>query len=190
MSDWQHALSIFADAAPDDVRWMLVGSAATRLHGADVDPADVDILVHPETPDDALLRLASCLSDHAVDGPASQSLEHFMSARDQSLLAAGAWLFGRWMIDGYKLEVARIREPVDPLSLLETQGLVIWSVREVVQWRGRSVPVVPLEVQLATVVLRGQAEREESVRAALTERGFDHELQERAMVARGLNRHR
>lgn len=169
---------------------MLVGSAATRLHGADVDPADVDILVHPETPDDALLRLAGALSDHVVDGPASQNLEHFMSTRDQSLLAAGAWLFGRWMIDGCKLEVARIQEPVDPSSLLETHGLVIWSFREDIEWRGRSLPVVPLEVQLATVVVRGQTEREKTVRAALTERGYDHELQERAMVARGLDPHR
>lgn len=190
MSDWQHTLSTFADSAPDDVRWMLVGSAATRLHGVDVDPGDVDVLVHPQTPDDALLRLASALSDHAVDGPASQSLEHFMSSRDQSLLASGAWLLGRWMIDGHKLEVARIREPIDPTTLLETHGLAIWSLREVVEWRGWSVPVVPLEVQLATVVLRGQADREKSVRAALTERGYDRELRERAMVARGLDRHR
>jgi len=177
---------LFSDNAPDDVSWMLVGSTATRLHRVCVEPADVDILVHPDTAEEAVHRLVEALSRYAVDGPAVQDLEDFLSTHDQTMLAAGDWLFGRWMVDGCKVEVARIREPVDPLLLLETQGLFVWTLREVVEWRGRFLPVVPLEVQVATIVLRGQTARERSARSAMTERGFNQELLDRAMVARGL----
>lgn len=186
MPNWQRALMIFSDNAPDDVSWMLVGSTATRVHGAYVEPADVDILVHPDTPEDAVHRLVDDLSSYAVDGPASQDLEDFLSTHDQPMLASGDWLFGRWMVGGCKVEVARIRASTDPLSLIETQGLLVWTLREVVEWRGRSLPVVPLEVQVATIVLRGQTARERAARNALKERGFNQELLDRAMVARGL----
>ncbi|MEO7589351.1 MAG: hypothetical protein ABIS84_15130 [Arachnia sp.] len=187
MPNWQQALMIFSDHAPEDVPWMLVGSAATRVHGVCLEPADIDILVHPDTSDEAVLRLVDALSGYAADGPGLQTLEEdFLSTHDQAMLAKGNWFFGRWMVDGCKVEVARIREPVDPLLLLETQGLLVWAVREVVEWRGRRLPVVPLEVQVATIVLRGQTAREMSARGAMKERGFNQELLDRAMVARGL----
>ncbi len=186
MHNWHNALAIFSDRAPEDVEWMVVGSAATRLHGACVEPNDVDILVHPDTFDDTLFRLADAFSDHAADGPALQDLGRFMSTQNQPLLGDGGWLFGRWIIDGCKLEIARIREPVGPSDLLETHGLAVWGVRRVIQWRARSLPVVPLEVQFATILCRAQFDRERSVRKVLTARGYDHELLEQAMVARGL----
>ncbi|WP_454149038.1 hypothetical protein [Microbacterium lacticum] len=115
-------------------------------------------------------------------------MDEFLSAPDRPLLATpdGSWLFGRWWIDGGKLEVARIRIDIPPSSVVETMGSGVWMTRRSVDWRGRDVPVVPLEVQLATVVLRGQIGREHAIRARLAEQGTDQTLLAQAFADRGI----
>jgi hypothetical protein len=46
--------------------------------------------------------------------------------------------------------------------------------------------VVPLEVQLATIVVRAQVDRERSVRVRLVERGGNEALLSRALADRGV----
>lgn len=185
---WERALIAFLDGVGERLRWMVVGSAASAIQGAAVRPRDVDIAVHPETPDAAMTEGLGALAVHAAAAAGADDLATFVSTRERPLLGTpdGHWLFGRWSVDGGRLEVARIREPVAPFALLETLGTAVWDHREFVQWRGRSVPVVPLEVQLATIVVRGLADRERAVRERLAETGAREELLRRAFVDRGL----
>jgi hypothetical protein len=185
---WENALEAFTAVADDGVVWMVVGSAATRLQGVAVEPGDVDVLVHPDTSDHALHALAVRLAPFAVPGPASDDLDEFLSAPDRPLAATpdGSWLFGRWWVQGGKLELARIRADLPDAAVVETLGPGVWATRRTVGWRGRGVPVVPLEVQLATVLLRGQADRERAVRDRLAETGTDEALLARALADRGL----
>ena len=170
------------------MRWMLVGSAATRVQGVAVDPGDVDVLVHPDTSDDDLHAVAESFAAFASAAPVSHDPEHFLSTVDQPLVATddGTWLFGRWIVEGCKLEVARIRADVGPTAIVETMGTAVWATRRTVPWRGREVPVVPLEVQLATILSRGLDERARAVRTRFEAIGPDEALLAQAMADRGV----
>lgn len=187
MLKWERALDVFASSAGDQVLWMLVGSAATRLQGASVEPGDVDVLVHPDTTDEDMQHLAEAFTRYAVPKSDTAGPDHFLSALDEPLVRTqdGSWLFGRWVIEGCKLEMARIRVDLGPAAIVETMGSAVWDTRRTVQWRGHRVPVVPLEVQLATIVSRQQTDRECAVRATLADRGPDLELLRQAMADRG-----
>ncbi len=185
---WERALAAFVDSVGGRLRWMLVGSAATAAQGAAVKPGDVDILVHPETSETTMREELAQLAAYAAASATGEDLRTFTSTRERPLFATanGWWLFGRWTVDDCKVEVARIREPATPDLLLETQGTAVWGCREHVQWRGRSVPVVPLEVQLATIVGRGLVDREQAVRDRLAQTGIREALLRRAFLGRGL----
>lgn len=188
MVGWEQALDTFASRAGEAVCWMLVGSAATRVQGALVDPADVDVLVHPETSDSDLDAITAAFAPYAATHTVSQDPDHFLSTPDQPLAATpdGTWLFGRWMIAGCKLEVARIRVDLDATTIIETLGTGVWDTRRMVPWKGHRVPVVPLEVQLATMLSRGLDQRASAVRAHLDADGVDEALLAQAMNDRGI----
>ena len=168
---------------------MLVGSAATRVQGVAVNPGDVDALVHPDTSDDDLYAVAASLAPFAAADPVSQDPDHFRSTVDQPLVATadGTWLFGRWIVEGCRLEVARIRTDLDPATVLETMGTAVWATCRTVRWHGRALPVVPLEVQLATILSRGLDERARAVRARFEVSRPDEVLLARAMADRGVS---
>lgn len=161
MPDLAPALTAYIEAVDQSsIIWMLVGSMATHLQGANlIEPGDIDILVHPDTDDGALLALAERLCQAAPPTPLGGSdLATFRSTPGQPLISFGSWTFGRWHVEGGKLEVARIRERLDA-GLLENQGRTTWQHRRVVSWREHEVPVVPLEVQWATIIERDQRDR-------------------------------
>ena len=189
MVSWERALELFSSSAGDRVRWMLVGSAATRVQGVAVDPGDVDVLVHPDTSDDDLSAVAGSLAPFAAAEPVSQDPGSFLSTVDQPLVATadGTWLFGRWIVEGCKLEVARIRADLGPAVVVETMGTAVWATCRTVPWQGHELPVVPLEVQLATIISRGLDERARAVRARFEVSGPDEALLAQAMVDRGVS---
>lgn len=75
MVGWEQALDTFASRAGGALRWMLVGSSATRVQGAAVDPGDVDILVHPETSDSDLTAITAAFMPYAATHAKAMILE-------------------------------------------------------------------------------------------------------------------
>ena len=189
MVGWERALEVFSAGAEGRVRWMLVGSAATRLQGVAVDPGDVDVLIHPATECSSPSDVAGSFATYAAADPVSQDPADFQSTADQPLVATadGTWLFGRWRVDGGTLEVARIRADLGPTAVIETMGSAVWDACRTVAWQGHEIPVVPLEVQLATILSRGLDERARAVRARLDDGGLDEALLARAMADRGVS---
>lgn len=188
MPDLAPALTTFIEAVNHSpVTWMLVGSMATRLQGArDIHPGDVDILIQPDTDDAPLWELATRLCTPVPGAtPGGSDLAQFRSTVDQPLVRDGAWTFGRWHVKGGKLEVARIREQLDA-GLLENQGRLTWRHRRFVTWQGYDVPVVPIEVQWATINERQQHERMHAI-AAGDVRSWDERLARQALTDRGLS---
>ena len=187
MPDLAPALTAYIKAAHDSgITWMLVGSMATHMHGATlIQPGDIDILVHPDTDDQAFQDLADRLCRAAPHAPSEgNDLDTFHSTPGQPLISSGPWTFGRWYLEGGKLEVARIREHLDA-GLLENQGRATWHHRHAVGWYGHDIPVVPLEVQWATMCERGQLDRMRAIAAAnLT--SWDEPLARQALIDRGL----
>lgn len=190
MGDWAGALERFlATTAPLSLEWMLVGSAATAVHGATVAPGDIDVLVHPTVSEADLGPLAQALLPHAANASPGQDLDVALStaARPWYSSADGGWLLGRWIAEGCRVEAARITQHLETRAIVETHGRPVWGVREVVTWRSQRVPVVPLEVQLATLLAREYSGRIEAVTARLSERGFDAALLERACQGRNVS---
>lgn len=170
------------------VEWMVVGSAAAAVRGVDVIPRDVDILLPSGSPESAKIRLAQALRPWTAAASPGPGLDMMLSTTEHpwQYSTDGSWLFGRWTIDGSRLEVAGISGSVGPNVLWETQGDAVCGTRQVVTWQGRALPVVPLEVFLATLLVRNRPDQVTTVIRRLIERGYCIELIERACQDRGV----
>ncbi|GAB2596755.1 nucleotidyltransferase family protein [Kribbella endophytica] len=167
------------------IEWMLVGSAATALHGVEIVPGDIDIAVL-EAGDVA--RAAAVLP--TPDGPLveSQDPADWVSTAAEPALrfehAGERWTFGKWMIDGVKVELAHIDAPAVAARMMETRALLVWHERETLNSHGQPVPTVPVEVQLATMVARQQDARIHATIAAIDTASVDVTLLRRALSDR------
>ncbi|MDQ2846900.1 MAG: hypothetical protein M3Y77_11230, partial [Actinomycetota bacterium] len=63
----------------------------------------------------------------------------------------------------------------------------VWRLRRLVRWRGNLLPIVPLEVQLATMLSRKLDERSRAAAECLHRNGYDEALLQRAMLDRGID---
>ena len=163
---------------------MLVGSAASAIHGVHLQPGDVDVLAHTAA-DVSLIAAVLPLDRQAAAGPAIP--QTFVSSQSRPVLrfGDGAWTLARWLIDGTKVEVAHIAG--DDGLLEETKGSAIWRHRQWVTWHGHQLPIVPLEVQLATMLRRDQTRRSRATAAHLQKRGHDRSLLTRALSDQGID---
>jgi hypothetical protein len=166
---WTDALAEVADSLNRGrIDWLLVGSAATALHGVAIDPGDIDVSV--ATPED-VARAAKLLPTTG---------EPTLCFDDSS----SRWTLGRWLVDGVKVELVHIDDPATTHLVIETRGLLVWRERAVVEWRGHRIPLVPIEVQLATMIARQQETRIEATVAAVGLHSFDVSLLRRAIADR------
>lgn len=163
------------------VDWMLLGSAATALRGAAVVPGDIDIAARTE---DDIVRAAAVLptpQSTEPDGPAD-----WISTRAAPVLHFGGaeerWTFGRWIIDAVKVELAHIDAPAVAGLLLETRAPLVWAHRQTLDCHGQPIPVVPLEVQLVTMIARHQDARLAATLAAVDSMTLDLPLLRRAIA--------
>jgi hypothetical protein len=183
---WVRALHEFTRLVESlDVEWMLVGSAATASRGVDLVPADLDVLVPAPQDVEAIASVMPGLADD--DGDADPGTFLSSKARPVLVFADGAWSLGRWCMDHVRVEVVSIRAArPDRGRLLETAGGPVWLRREPVSVFGVWVPTVPLEVQIATMVARGQQGRLARVMDGGTGR-LRPELLREALHGRGLD---
>src|SRR5687767_10979519 len=128
---WIAVLATVAEQLNEShIEWMLVGSAATALRGAAIVPGDIDIAVL-EAADVA--RAATVLP--TPNGPlvGSHDPADWVSTAAEPTLrfehAGERWTFGKWMIDGVKVEVAHIDAPVVAALMIETRALLVWHER-------------------------------------------------------------
>lgn len=165
----------------DRVDWLLLGSAATALRGAAVVPGDIDIACRTE---DDIVRAAAVLptpQSASADGPAD-----WISTTAAPVLRFGGtderWTFGRWIIDGVKVELAHIDAPAVAGLMLETRTPLVWAHQQTLDCHGQPVPVVPLEVQLVTMIARHQDARLAATIAAVDPAALDLPLLRRAIA--------
>ena len=162
------------------IEWMLLGSAATALRGAAIVPGDIDIAVR--TAGDitrAAVRLPTPAALQPDDPPdwistAAEPALHFGDAGER-------WTFGRWIIDGVKVELAHIDAPAVAHLMIETRAPLVWRARETLECHGHPVPTVPIEVQLATMAARQQHTRIDATIAAMAGTPVNAQLLRRAI---------
>lgn len=184
-ASWVGALLRFAELVhPLAVDWMLVGSAATAVRGVELDPGDLDVLVRGPQDVGRIAAVMPALEDD--DGELDP--ERFLSSKVRPTITfdSGSWTFGRWHLGEVKVEVAHISAPEsEPYQLIETMGDLVWLERQIIDLEGTQIPIVPLEVQIATMVARGQDARLARVVDAPPALQVHAELLSRALSARG-----
>lgn len=167
-SAWSAALTFTAEILNRNrIPWMLVGSGATALRGAAIMPGDLDIAVNSAAD---LAQAARLMPTPDVEIPQDPVPEWFSTTSAPTLSFGGAneeWTFGRWIIEGFRVEIAHIESPGTATLYLETRSPLSWSDREILHCSGHDIPTVPIEPQLATMMARGQAERIEATLAVV-----------------------
>jgi hypothetical protein len=138
---WEDALETLIDRTGTD-RWWLAGSAALAVRGARVQPRDLDVISDA----DGCVEIAHALADLLVEP-----------------LAGGGHLGERWLraFAGARIEcVGGVHASVEPADF----GPVAASRLETVTWRGHSVRVPPLDLQLQVSERRGLDDRVRAIR--------------------------
>ena len=197
MMDWQRVLEdVLGRVHPllgqDESRWVVVGSVATVLQGCELTPGDIDVLAYrPEGVQRFAERMAACTPPRCEHGTDHEdwysSQEHLLSVGPDDY--GFYWHFGRWFIEGVKVEIAHLTPPEGfPLSEsgagIWEGGAEIWPHVREVDFAGYRVPVVPLEIQLETSLGRGLEARVAEIVRVLRARGYDRDLIERSLRAK------
>jgi hypothetical protein len=186
---WQFALRetlelVFDPLARAEVRWVLLGSAASALQGCPVTPRDLDFLAFDPV---GVHYFAGLVKEYtppvcdfpldSVDWHSSQALPVSIGPDDYGF----HWHFARWFVEGFRVEIAHIAAPkgfpgsTDGAGIWEA-GPEIWPHVREVAFDDYVIPIVPLEIQLQTNLARGLQDRVEKIIAIFRREGYDHTL--------------
>jgi hypothetical protein len=148
---WQKSLLAFLQLVEgQDIEWWLIGSAALAVRGADVMPRDLDLITDAA----GAVRLGELLLDYLVE-PVQYS-EGWI----------GNW-FGRAFLHARLEWVGDVAAGVDTPHVTDF-GPEAAARRELVSWRGYSIYVPPLDLQLAVTERRGLSARADQIRRLMT----------------------
>lgn len=165
------------------VAWLLVGSAATAIHGAAIDPGDIDILMATTA---EVHEAADALPNRTERWPdTNPGTWHSSIAQPVLTWVDGAgttWTFGRSTIQNTKVELANVQTAVPNSHLTETHATQSDAIP--VRWHRRILPVVPLELQIATMIGRDQQSRLEATLAGADLSGLNSVTLRRAITDR------
>lgn len=172
-----------------ETQWVIVGSAATALQGADVVPGDIDILAQKPV---GVFKFAELMAPYMPQHIAvSPDHDGWRSSKEQPVSEGPDefgfyWTFARWFVDDVKVEVAHIEGP-DAVDVLQSGGGIweagpeMWPHICHVSFQGYQVPVVPLEIQLETCLQRGLEKRADAILNVFQREGYEAALLERAL---------
>jgi hypothetical protein len=166
MKPWEQALKAVAQLLNHaEINWMLVGSAATAVHGAGIEPGDIDILI-PTAGE--VYTAAAVLPSKAEQSPTADP-GTWHSTDTQPVLTwtdntGSRWTFGRWTINRTKVELANLEPPEPSDAVIETGAAHSFALE--LSWHGTLLLVVPIELQIATMIARDQQQRLNATLAA------------------------
>ena len=137
---WQTALELAAERAAD-LDWWLTGSAAAAVRGVEVAPRDVDLVMTLES--------------------ALVFAERFAGELVEPLARGDGWIaevFGRAFADARVEWIGGFRAALDAEGPNEF-GPAAEARLDTIAWRGRTLRVPPLDVQVHVARQRGLDER-------------------------------
>lgn len=198
----KQALRSFCDLYDSsDVRceWILVGSLASVLQGADMEPNDVDIYVKSE---EDVKTLSMLMYDYCQLDPIHVPISHpeWRSSVElpyltQRMPSGFTWSKGRWTIHSVPLEVVQIFDSAGIPDSLEGEGIweggkYIWDYAKTVEFGKYNISVVPLEIQLESNLRRKREARARNIIAALEKNGYDKNLLKKAVSSKHFDEYR
>ncbi|WP_067173614.1 hypothetical protein [Microtetraspora niveoalba] len=156
-------------AAGADLDYRVGGTSAALLQGVQLPAGDIDVLMARREDVDTF---AAALSTFPCLHPASW-------------LPEASQYFARYEINGVAIEISTVEWQVDSDGM-ECVGPGPWQHYVVVTCGSHRVPVVRLELRLATEVLRDRPDRYGPLIDHMGAHGFDPDLLQTAMSARSL----
>lgn len=175
------------------VDWAVAGSVATALQGCEVSPRDIDIMSRDP---DGVYLFAELLSAFAAKKceVKSPELGPWRSTRKVPVFVGSFWGLdwhsATYEIDGFEVLIVHVVAPSGHPQFVNTGGVwecdpKVWPYVKRVPFAGYMVPVIPLEIQLETVMTRkaGQQgdvtrlqKRFEQIKNVFIEQGYDKKL--------------
>ncbi|MFI6504943.1 hypothetical protein [Nonomuraea typhae] len=152
-----------------DPRYRVGGTGAALLQGVRLPVGDVDLLVARREDVDTI----------------AAALSAFPCLYAASWISATSQYFTRYDVNGVHVEISTV-ELEDDSDAMECVGRGPWQHYVLVTCGSHRVPVVRLELRLATELLRDRPDRYEPLLDHMAARGFDAGLLQRAMTAQGL----
>ncbi|NUP01882.1 MAG: hypothetical protein HOW59_28565 [Nonomuraea sp.] len=149
-----------------DMAYRVCGTSAAVLQGVPLPAGDIDILLAGRNDVDTF----------------AAALSSFPCLYATSWLPESSQYFTRFEVNGVELELSTVERQTDS-DALECVGIGPWRHYVLISCGSHRVPVVGLELRLATELLRDRADRYDPLLAHLGRHGFDAELLRRAMDA-------
>jgi hypothetical protein len=198
---WRSALAKLLETTYDWARtegldWTVVGSGATALQGCQVSPHDLDVITRvPEH----VFRFAELMHPFAARECAAESPENgpWWSTAETPVYVGSYWgldwHYACWDINEFLVSVVHVVAPGGHPGFRGSGGVWecdprVWPHIKTAGFVGQPVPVVPLEVQLETIMARGTDFEGRSLEPRLVEMvrvlrqtGYDRSLLEWAL---------
>lgn len=96
------------------------------------------------------------------------------------------WTFGRWTVEETEVELAHLA-PAEPNHKLIETGDPVWAAKVSVKWRETVLPIVPIELQIGTMIARDQQDRLAAALVAVDLGQLDRGLLQRTITDRDLD---
>jgi len=163
------ALTLFFDCAAQelsDQRYCVVGTAAAVIQGVNLVAKDIDILVEKR---------------EAVDKVA-HALERFPCIKPPIWMPDARQYYTAFEIQGTLVEISTVERETNS-DCIETLGEGPYKHIERIKLGDHWVPVIKLELRLATELVRGRSERSLPLIRWLRKVGCDQPLLQRALQA-------
>jgi hypothetical protein len=163
------ALTLFFDCAAQelsDQRYCVVGTAAAVIQGVNLMAKDIDILVEKRVAVDKVAR----------------ALEYFPCIRSPIWLPDARQYFAAFEIQSALVEISTVEWETNS-DCIETLGEGPYKHIERIKLGDHWIPVIRLELRLATELVRGRSERSLPLIRWLRKVGYDQPLLQRAMQA-------
>ncbi|MET7338733.1 hypothetical protein [Nonomuraea sp. NPDC005650] len=156
-----------------DPKYRVGGTGAALLQGVHLPVGDVDLLVARREDVDTF----------------AAALSSFPCLYAASWIPESSQYFTRYEVNGVHLEISTVEQETDSDGM-ECIGRGPWQHYVLITCGSYRVPVVRLELRLATELLRDRSDRYEPLIDHMATQGFDADLLHRAMTARGLSMER
>lgn len=186
--------NVYSPLEKDRVQWAIIGSVATVLQGCEIIPNDIDILVAEPSGVHHISNLMLDFLAPFCEYPPGH--EKWLSSKELPISADSpdaskfTWVFARWKINEFKVEVAHITPPNGYYEAnnnwIWEAGAMIWPHVRKIPFHGYDVPVIPLEIQLETCLSRKFDARIDQIITIFKQKGYNEDLLEKALSKENL----
>lgn len=187
--NWKTSLSTFLETVYEPLKdkklkWAIMGSVASVLQGCDLQPNDIDILVENTK---TVHYIISFFSDYYEDRKCNLPFgdkDTWVASKEQPVFEGlGPFTF-RWTYSKFKINELFIEithklppdnHPKKNTNLWES-GQNVWSYVREITFGSYKVPIIPLEIQIATNFERDFDERIKQIIEIFRKQSFDRKL--------------